>query len=629
MSSQTCDYVVRKSDPETWHGNEPSDFHLDRKPTYGGLGITEWHCPHPPVSQNNNSDGDDDQYCVFHTKPGELPDDTDESEALLDALEEHTNGIENDRLEHRGQFIGATFGAIDLTNEEIVATRQHDIRFDHAQFQINNDKLIFKNTTFVTEGQHPISFVGAEFTTAGSGDLVFNNATFRTEGKGDVRFDNTLFQAEGEVQFYRTSFQADGEGHVRFKGATFQTCSGEDVLFQYATFQTDEGYVRFDDATFRADNEGELLFHNTTFRAGGEGEVSFDNTLFRTKGRGFVRFDKATFQTEDQGSLAFGNTTFRADGDGEVRFYDATFHSDGIGDVWFADGTFCTNGKNDVQFQYATFRTEGEGDVRFDDTTFRAIGEGDVQFSGASFQTNGEGDVRFVDTTFKNDGEGKVLFRGDLFKSDGAGEVLFSEARLVDVDFQGVELFEVDFHDANLTGADIREAYVADISVNGSTTCTRLAEKSEFGPENWDATAQSYNRLKTVFSKHGLVGKARDMHTRERRARRLETKNANGLLNRDYIGGLSSAAFTGYGVRPSRLSFWMVSFLIILPTGVYLHTGLEDGFVRTLSYSVVTFTTTPPFRPDGLLGFVVMFQALLGTLSLITLGYIFSNRERF
>lgn len=105
--------------------------------------------------------------------------------------------------------------------------------------------------------------------------------------------------------------------------------------------------------------------------------------------------------------------------------------------------------------------------------------------------------------------------------------------------------------------------------------------------------------------------------------------NTNGRVNWDYLGNLASAAFTGYGVRPSRLGVWMVG-LFILSTTVYWTVGVKDSLIETMSYSVITFTTTPPFRPDGfLLQAVMMVEAFFGTLSLITLGYIFSNRERF
>jgi len=491
MGPRTCDYVAKKSDPESWHGTEASTFYIDLDRRKGGLGITEWHCPHPPRDRDNASDdGSDNQYCVFHTDPADVPNEVDEREALLDALQDASTGPRADRPEHRGQFVGATFGTIDLSGETIAATDHHDVRFDHARFQTNDRGLDFQNAAFATEGQHPISFNRTKFITTGEGDVGFWDATFRT----------------------------DGEGHVWFR-----------------------------DATFRTDGEGDV---------------------------------------------GFGRATFRTDGEGDVEFGEATFRTDGEGHVWFWDATFRTDGEGHVEFKRATFRTDGEGDVGFIDAT------------------------------------------------------------LVNADLQYVEFAEARFGGVDLTGTDLREAEITDISVNGATTCKRLNEGygydpstgrlsitarlkrlyggSEFDyPQQWDAAARAYHQLKTVFSEHGLVGRARTMHVRERRARSLEAKAANGWFDRRNLQSLLSRVFTGYGVQVRNLVIWMV-LLFLFSTVVYVDADVKNTLANNIAYSVLAFTVAPPKIPSGVgTQIVMMFETFLGTLSIVLLGYILGNRERF
>lgn len=182
---------------------------------------------------------------------------------------------------------------------------------------------------------------------------------------------------------------------------------------------------------------------------------------------------------------------------------------------------------------------------------------------------------------------------------------------------------------AELTGTDLREANIADVSVNGATTCRRLYEESQFASKKWDATARSYHDLKTVFSDHGLVGKARSMYIRERRARSLEAKAAYGQFDRRYLRSLPPWIFTGYGIRVQNLLFWMVA-LFLISTAVYVYVGVEDTFVSNVTYSVLAFTVGPPAVPEGVgTQVMMMVETFLGTLSIVLLGYILGNRERF
>ena len=526
---------------------EPSEFNLDRPPEHGGLGLTEWSCPHPTLDRE---DGKDSQYCVFHTDPEDVPDEVDECAALSDALESVNNDLGEKSPEHRGQFVGATFGAIDLHGEHIKATDQFDIRFDHARFQTENANLDFEGATFVTEGKQPISFAGAKFIAHGGNDVLFRNATFRTDGEGDV------------------------------------------------------------------------LFRNATFRTTDRGTVGFPNSTFRTTGEGSVSFAGATFRTDGPGGVAFSHTTFRTDGEGNVDFYNSTFR---------------TTGEDAVGFSCATFRTDSEGDV---------------EFPGATFQTDGQGSVVFLETTFRTTGEGDVDFRDATYRTTGGGDVTFRDATLANADFRRIEFAEADFSGADLTATDLRGANIADISLNGATTCERLNEGygydhsigslsvlsrlrglyrgSQFDSEAWDATAQAYHQLKIVFSKHGLVGGARNMHVRERQARSLEAKAANGWFNGRYLRSLPSRVFTGYGVQVWNLVIWMI-LLFAFSTAIYVNAGVQDTLLNNISYSVLAFTVAPPPpMPTGVgTQLTMMVETFFGTLSIVLLGYILGNRERF
>ena len=565
MSPRTCDYVAKKSDPESWHGTGSSTFYVDRSPTRGGLGTEEWHCPHPPLDRDDSSDdAGNNQYCVFHTDPADVPNDINESEALLDALQNAGNSPRADRPEHRGQFVGATFKALDLSGETVTATDHHDVRFDHAKFESNDSSLDFRETKFVTEGNHPISFAGTEFIATEGGHLLFHGAMFRS----------------------------DGEGYVRFPGATFRTDGKGDVAFGDATFRTDgKGDVRFSDTTFQADCDGNVWFQDATFRTNDEGQVRFPGAVFRTVGKGHVKFVNTTFRTHDMGDVVFRDTTFR------------------------------THDMGDVKFHHATFRTNDEGQVRF---------------RNARFQTEDRGDIGFRDAMFRKDGNGDVRFRDVI---------------LTDVDFRWSEFAGVDLGGVDLTGTDLRGANVEEVAVNGSTTCQRLNEgytdnrmtgrlfvparlkrlyqQSQFEPDDWDATAQAYHQMKTVFSGHGLIGRARNMHIRERRSRSYEAKAKNGWTDRRYLRSLPSRLFTGYGVQVQNLALWMV-ILFLFSTIVYVTEGVEDTLTNNISYSVLAFTVAPPEIPSKVwVQLVMMVETFFGTLSIVLLGYILGNRERF
>lgn len=218
-------------------------------------------------------------------------------------------------------------------------------------------------------------------------------------------------------------------------------------------------------------------------------------------------------------------------------------------------------------------------------------------------------------------------------------ETSFADVSLRDSDLSEAELYNADLSGANLRGADLtdadlRKTVIEDVSVDGATTCNRLFERdsSDASSGEWDSVARAYHDLKIVFIDSGLVGKARTMHVRERRARSLEARSAGGRFTWRYLDSLFSRIFTGYGVKIRNLVVWMVA-LFLVSTVVYVSVGVEDTLVGNVSYSVLTFTVAPPKIPTAVpfavgTQLVMMIETFFGTVSIVVLGYILGNRER-
>lgn len=220
------------------------------------------------------------------------------------------------------------------------------------------------------------------------------------------------------------------------------------------------------------------------------------------------------------------------------------------------------------------------------------------------------------------------LSGADLQHTDLSGADL-RYADLSGADLQHTDLSSADLQHTDLLNADLRKATIDDVSVNGATTCKYLHDALDFDAEDWAETASAYHALKTTFNDQGLIDKARNMHVRERRVRSLEAKAKSGWRNSGYWASVPFWIFTGYGVRIRNLLIWML-LLFVIPTLVYAHTGVEETFLKNVSYSVLAFTVAPPhIPPEPLVQAIMMVQTFLGTLSIVLLGYILGNRERF
>jgi len=214
------------------------------------------------------------------------------------------------------------------------------------------------------------------------------------------------------------------------------------------------------------------------------------------------------------------------------------------------------------------------------------------------------------------------LTDANLFYADLTG------ARLEFTDLTRTRLVGTDLSDADLRGITIDSVEMNVATEIGKQT---LAERFATNSINWDAIARAHHDLKLAYNENSLINKARDQHFYERRARGCELKSKTELnpwVTADWLGSFFSRVFIGYGVRVRRLFAWMLG-LFVVSTLVYNTYGVAgETLVDNLSYSVRTFTVAPPFAPEPILPHtVMMIETFFGTLSIVLLGYVLSNRE--
>lgn len=235
----------------------------------------------------------------------------------------------------------------------------------------------------------------------------------------------------------------------------------------------------------------------------------------------------------------------------------------------------------------------------------------------------------------------------DLYREDFSGEsfryVNFSRAVLNKTDFTNSDLLGADFSNADLLGTDFTGANLFGTTFSGANIGrhTKIdppldelkqdykTSVDEFEEARmWGAIARLNGELKTVHTENGLIGKARKFYIQERRARRREAKSDGGLMGYvSWLGSLLSRVLTGYGVQLR----WVVSIMALIFTissVVYFSSGM--GVKDSLYYSIVTFTTAPPFQPQNglIIEITAMVETFLGTLYIVLLGYVLGQREQ-
>ena len=360
-----CDYVARKQEPSNWHGDRPDDWVLAYEAPLG-LEQEVWECPHEAL--------DGGEYCPFHTDPENVPDDVDEGERFVEAVNEASAVDDEETARRRKEFVGATFGAFDIKEATLDAGDEHPIRLGHARFArgANAVDAVFEHSVLAAlarfeagdrEATSEIGTASVKIAEFGEGEVSAEAVEL-----GDREIPVEVTKSGGEVSVEAAEL---GDRKIPVEVTKF---GEEAVSFQNAKFG---GEVHFDDAKFR---DGEVSFQNAKFG----GEVSFS----RAKFRGEVSFLRAKFKqgvsflrAEFKQGVLFKRSKF---GEGEVSFKYAKF---GEGEASFLFAKF---GESEVSFKYAKF---GEGEVSFNRAKF---GEGGVSFDSATVTAS----ISFLDTRF-------------------------------------------------------------------------------------------------------------------------------------------------------------------------------------------------------------------------------------
>lgn len=268
----------------------------------------------------------------------------------------------------------------------------------------------------------------------------------------------------------------------------------------------------------------------------------------------------------------------------------------------------------------------------------------------------------FTGTTLRDaDLAGANLWRADLADAD-LRDADLSGATLRDADLASVFLRSADLPDADLrntilAGVVLGNADLSTVQLNHRTRFTpqslRMRLKSIFGPrlgkigfdsDAWSRHAIDTHRLTTTCSEQGLTTQARRLTIWDRQARRNVALSSGNLLSA--FGSWLNWQATGYGVSIRRVSRNMI-FLFLASTLTYLLYGIQtaeeaipifdlvsrpfltESVVNAVYFSVVTFTTSPPWTVSvGVSQWVAMVETFLGTLLVVLLGYVLGNREQ-
>jgi uncharacterized protein YjbI with pentapeptide repeats len=269
--------------------------------------------------------------------------------------------------------------------------------------------------------------------------------------------------------------------------------------------------------------------------------------------------------------------------------------------------------------------------------------------SGTNFSNSSMALANLSESNLQRSNLSNVIFRkSDLTDSDLKGANI-SETTFIGADLSGACFSNTEFSDKNLQGVtmdgiDLKNSNISDLIDSKDTEVNNIAEpsrpplpfisffnldkqKSDSIAKKWHQTARAYHDLKTEFHDNGSIGKARQLHISERRARRRETAAEVGWFSRQHLPQFVSGLFTGYGVGVWRLVGTMTA-LFAISTVTYALVGVADP----LTYSTITFATSPP-KPTGSLPIwarlVANIETFVGTLLIVSLGFVLGNREQF
>jgi uncharacterized protein YjbI with pentapeptide repeats len=395
-----------------------------------------WECPHDAL--------DEREYCAFHTDPENLPAEIDEGELFVEAINEVSVDEDDSVARQKKQFVGATFGPLNIEGARLDAGDEYPIRLTHAEFTagILADETVIRHSLHA-ERTHletnndscvkveGISFKNAQF--SGNAYLSFNNAQF--SGDSYLSFNNAEFSGDAYLSFERATFRDKAD--LSLRRAVF--CDEADLSFSDAQFSSDVS-LGFDDAQFG--DKADIRFSDAQFS--GTGGLSFEEAGFDDKAN--VSFRRAV--SCDEAEIRFDDVTFSDDSC--LRFDYAQFSD--RANVLFRDASFCDEGsETNLSFDRSQF--SDETGLSFYDAIFS--GDSGLSFSGAEF--SGDGGLSFRRTEFCDEDD-KANLRFYRAEFSGGGGLWFDHAQFGDEtdlllnDAQFSDETDLSFDDAQFSG---------------------------------------------------------------------------------------------------------------------------------------------------------------------------------
>lgn len=504
------------------------------------------------------------------------------------------------------------------------------------------EKAFFKNTVF----KEDVKFRKAEFDRI----AVFEKAEF-----------------EGSADFF-----ASFKELATFRGARF----GGVVYFGEAVFEKN--------ANFQAtDFEKEAEFNRTVFEenANFEGDKIGLQPLDRRK-----KFeDKASFRgAEFQGIANFSGRKFKEKADFKgVKFQDdAIFVASEFKLAIFKRDEF----EGEADFGLATFEEKANfGGSKFEEKAdFGGVTfEESANFRTCKFKENGyffklalgkNSILNFSQAIFEKRGQ---------FKLDYINYANFEGSELRKVKFINVLLSKLNLHDAILEDAYISSAnwgndekwtcreekeigssekcgVCGTVIINPSQNCEVCGTNLEGNKKERDKTREEqykraenvYRSLKESLEREGNKEKADEMFVKEMRMKRQRKKESNSLIKKlsAYLEKPLVDGTCEYGTNVPRilglsaliiLSFTFIYWLgsvfsifflseaeIIYHNGYSISTVSFSGFLKSLYYSVITFSTLGygDMHPTGFLMGISALQSLYGALITALIIVVFARK---
>jgi len=437
----TCDFSFTREDARATFDDDAWADHdegfdgfwadlLERR----GVDGDAWACPHDGV------DGGD---CVFHRDPDAVGGDR-QAEALVEALDSVERPA-TDGGSRRSQFVGATFGVLDLSGRDLSLPDGARVDFLGATFEGEAD---FRRCALAAP-----AFVGAAFEERAR----FDDVSF----VAGASFDHARFDAE--ARFVEATFEntVSTTGTASFDGTTF----GATARFVAAGFDHDaqfDGVDCADSVTFLdATVAGDLGVADGTFQA-----VVYLSSLAAD---GDVLVDDCTFFGPVVASDARVANRLRL---GECRFY----RNEDDADADVADAT--PDDSDPLQFDRvdcdlfgvrdcSVFRTFDCPNARVESFFVRDTGFLDtVDLGGArlsALATRGaafHGRVTLIDCR---------ATRGELEDTRFDGFVNANQSTLRNVDLSESELSGATFEHADLTAANLSGLDLRDVDLSSAT----------------------------------------------------------------------------------------------------------------------------------------------------------------